>query len=86
MKDAEQIRTITYMKTKPAELLKEAENNDVIITQNGEAKAVLQDLNSYQQQKQALLLLKLLALGEQDVKAERLTDQDKVFSNLLKGH
>ena len=44
----------------------------LIITQNGEAKAVLQDLASYEETQETLALLKLLALGQQDVEAGRV--------------
>jgi PHD/YefM family antitoxin component YafN of YafNO toxin-antitoxin module len=43
----------------------------MIITQNGEAKAVIQDVASYEETQETLALLKLLALGNQDVEAGR---------------
>jgi PHD/YefM family antitoxin component YafN of YafNO toxin-antitoxin module len=43
----------------------------MVITQNGEAKAVLQDVASYERAQETLALLKLLALGQADVVAGR---------------
>jgi prevent-host-death family protein len=64
------IEPVTVLKTRSAELIRRARESrqPVIITQNGKATAVLQDVESYQRQRQALLMLKYLALGERDVR------------------
>lgn len=49
----------------------------VVLTQNGQASAVVQDYDSYQRQQEALL--KLMAQGEVDVREQRLSGQDEVF-------
>lgn len=54
----------------------------VVLTQNGRASAVVQSFESYQRQQQALLMLKLVAQGEADVRASRLTAQDDAFARL----
>jgi prevent-host-death family protein len=54
----------------------------VVLTQNGRASAVVQSFESYQRQQQALLMLKLVAQGEADVRAGRLTTQDDAFARL----
>lgn len=74
-----QIKPISYLKAHAAEVLTQlAEQREpLIITQNGEAKAVLEDIASYEQKQQTLALLKILALGQQDLEAgrvKRLTD------------
>jgi len=56
----------------------------VIITQNGEARAVLQDPQTYEEMRDALALLKLLAIGDKEIKNGELVEQDKVFSDLDK--
>lgn len=68
-----QIRPISYLKANAAEVLSDlaAGGQPVIITQNGEAKAVLQDIASYEETAETLALLKLLALGMQDIEAGR---------------
>lgn len=64
------IEPVTVLKTRSAELIRRARETrqPVIITQNGRATAVLQDVESYQRQRQALLLLKVVALGERDLR------------------
>ena len=64
------IEPVTVLKTRSAELIRRARETrqPVIITQNGKATAVLQDVESYQRQRQALMLLKYVALGERDLR------------------
>jgi prevent-host-death family protein len=66
-------KPISYVKAHAAEILVDlAETRQpMIITQNGEAKAVLQDLASYEETQETLALLKILALGNQDIEAGR---------------
>ena len=58
--------------------------NPVVITQNGEAKAVLLDVQSYQDMHDAFNLLKLVQLSEKDVRAGLCKDSDQVISELKK--
>jgi len=78
------IKPISYIKTNAADMMKYVNDhkNSIIITQNGEAKAVLVDIESYQSMKAAFSLVKMLKLSEQDVKAGHFKDSDKVFSEL----
>ena len=64
-----QIKPISYVKANAAQVLRElAENREaLIITQNGEAAAVMQDIATYEADQQALALLKVLALGNQQI-------------------
>lgn len=73
MRYSSQVKPISYLKANAAEVLVDlAERREpMVITQNGEAKAVLQDLASYEETQETLALLKLIALGRQDVKAGR---------------
>lgn len=70
MRYSEQIRSISYLKANAAEILEDLADNrePMIITQNGEAKAVLQDVASYEQMQETMALLKILALGERQVR------------------
>ena len=54
----------------------------MVITQNGEAKAVLQDVASFEETQETLALLKILALGQQDVDAGRLRPVGDVVARL----
>jgi len=81
------MKPVTYMKARAAELLRSLEENrrPVVITQNGEAKGVLLDVASYQELKDSVLMLKLLALGEADVRAGRTVPQAQAFRELEEG-
>ena len=69
MRYSTQVKSISYLKANAAEMLQQlAELREpVLITQNGEAKAVLQDVASYEEMHETLALLKLLALGDREV-------------------
>ena len=73
MRYSTQIKPISYVKANAAEILLDlAETQEpLIITQNGEAKAVLQDIASYEATQNTLALLKILALGREDYEAGR---------------
>lgn len=85
---ATQIKPISYLKANAAEVLLDlAERREpLIITQNGEAKAVLQDVASYEQTQETLALLKILALGQQDVDAGRTYPIKDVVARLRAKH
>lgn len=71
MRFSSQVKPISYLKANAAEvlLLLAEQRQPMIITQNGEAKAVLQDVTSYEETQETLALLKILALGNQDIEA-----------------
>ena len=71
MRYSTQVKPISYLKAKSAEVLARLaeDRQPLIITQNGEAKAVLLDVASYEQQQETLALLKILALGAVEVEA-----------------
>jgi prevent-host-death family protein len=74
MRYSSQVKPISYLKANAAEVLKHlAEQREpMVITQNGEAKAVLQDVASFEETQETLALLKILALGNQDVAASKV--------------
>jgi prevent-host-death family protein len=74
------IKPITYLKASTAEAVRQvSEGRTLFITQNGEAKAVLMDVVTYDRWRQAMALLKLLRLGEDDIAAGRLHTTDAVL-------
>ncbi len=79
-----QIRPISYLKANAAEVLHElAEKREpLVITQNGEAKAVLQDVASYDKTQETLALLKILALGNREIEAGKLKPVAEVVRRL----
>ena len=74
MRYSTQIKPISYLKANAAEVLQElaANREPLVITQNGEAKAVIQDVASYEETQETLALLKILALGNQQVEQNRV--------------
>lgn len=78
----EDIRPISYIKANAAEILAQVNetHRPVYVTQNGEAKAVLLDTESYEKMKKALGLLKLLAQGERDIVDGKVLSQEEFFS------
>lgn len=80
----EDIKSISYVKTNAADMMKyvNEHKNSIVITQNGEAKAVLMDIESYQSMKDAFNILKMIKLSEQDVKSGNARGTDEVISGL----
>lgn len=80
----EDIRSVSYLKSKSADLLRQINETrrPVVITQNGEARGVLQDPESYERMRETMAMLKLLALSEADVNSGKLVDHKQVFSDL----
>ncbi len=86
MSTDEDIRPVTYLKARAADLLDQINDTrrPVIITQRGEPRAVLVDPRSYDRTRAALGLLKLLAQGEEDVRRGRVEPQRKAFDSIAK--
>lgn len=84
MQYSTQIKPISYLKANAAEVLaKLAEQREpLIITQNGEAKAVLQDVVSYEEMRESLAMLKILALGMQQVAEGKVSPVEEVVARL----
>ena len=78
------IKPVTYLKAKAADLLKQINETrrPVIITQNGEPKAVLQDPKSYENMRNAMGILKLISQGEGDIRNGRVKSQEDVFKGI----
>lgn len=86
MAKAKNILPITYLKANAADLLNQINetHHPIIITQNGEARAILQDPESYEEMRDTISLLKILAIGEEEIRNGQWRDQRDVFSDLLK--
>ena len=78
------IKPVSYLKARAADLLKQVNETrrPVIITQNGEPKAVLQDPESYEKMRNAIGLLKILAISEEEIKAGDVVSSDAVFKKV----
>ncbi len=78
------IKPVTYLKNRAADVLKHINetHRPMIITQNGEAKAVIQDPKSYEDMKNAISILKLLSFAEEDIKNGNLHTEEDVFDSV----
>jgi len=86
MKYASRIKPISYLKANAAKVVRGlAESGEpMIITQNGEAKAVVQDIVSYERKEETLALLKILALANRNIEEGRYRPAKDVFRDLRK--
>jgi len=86
MKFSSQIKPISYLKSHTAEIVKDLSESrkPMLITQNGEARLVVMDVKSYEEQEETLALLKILALGVRQIEDGRYRDADAVFADLDK--
>ncbi len=84
MKISQDIKPVTYLKSRAADLLKQINetHRPVVITQNGEPKAVLQDPKSYENMRNAIGILQLISQGEDDIRSGKSKSQQEVFENI----
>jgi len=78
------IKPVTYLKSRAADVLKHINetHRPMIITQNGEAKAVIQDPNSYEDMKNVLAIMKLLSFAEEDIRGGNFHSEEDVFNSV----
>ena len=86
MKLSHQVKPISYLKSHAAEIIRNmgVERTPLVITQNGEAKAILQDLQSYEQMQETMAMLKILALGCRQIETGKFQSATAVFKTLKK--
>ena len=84
MKLSESVKPISYLKAHASEMLRDLSNNQktMIITQNGEAKAVLQDIKTYEEMQASLALLKLLSLSSKSKDQKKYKTIENSFSDI----
>lgn len=84
MRLSRQIKPISYLKAHAAEIVRNLsdQREPLVITQNGEAKVVIQDIESYEQDQETMALLKILALGARQVEEGKTAPAADVFKRL----
>ena len=82
MKLSSRIKPISYLKAHAAEIVRTLRQEPLIITQNGEAKVVIQDIDSYEQMQETVALLKILALGSRQIEAGQVQPAADVITRL----
>ena len=84
MKLSSQIKPISYLKAHAAEIVRSLgeQGEPLVITQNGQAKVVIQDIESYEQTQETMALLKILALGARRVEEGKVQPAADVIKGL----
>ncbi len=84
MKLSSQIKPISYLKAHAAEIVRNMgeQREPLVITQNGEAKVVMQDIESYEQTQETMALLKILALGNRQIEEGKVEPAANVIKRL----
>lgn len=84
MKLSSRIKPIGHLKAHAAEILRDIGINGepLIVTQNGQAKAVLQDIRSYEQSQETMALLKIPALGNRQIEEGKVESSSAVIRRL----
>lgn len=86
MKYSTRIKPISYLKANAAEIVRTMaeERSALVITQNGEAKAVMQDVATYEQTQETMALLKILALGRREIEKGEVVPAAEALRRLRK--
>jgi len=84
MRFSTQVKPISYLKSHAAEIIDSITETrePMLITQNGEAKLVVMDVKSYEEQEETMALLKILALGNREIEQGRFRPANDVFAAL----
>lgn len=84
MKYSTRIKPISYVKSNAAELIRELADRrePLVITQNGEARAVMQDIATYEETQETMALLKILALGTRQIEEGKVVPASHVIKRL----
>ena len=84
MKLSESVKSISYLKAHASEILRDVSTNrkTMVITQNGEAKVVLQDVKIYEEMQESLALLKILALSTKSKDKKKYKPVESSFDDI----
>lgn len=84
MRFSSQVKPVSYLKSHAAEIIRDISENrkPMLITQNGEAKLVVMDVRSYEEQEETLALLKILALGNREIERGDYRSASDLFAEL----
>ena len=86
MKLSTAVKPISYLKTHASELIRDIVSTQqaLVVTHNGEAKVVVQDIRSYEKMQETLALLKILTGSKQNIKRVKVKSIEKAFGSLEK--
>jgi prevent-host-death family protein len=83
---ANDIKPISYIKAHTAEMIRQVgdNKNPIIVTQNGEAKAVIIDVDSYQNLINSINLMKIISIGDRDIKNGKIVTHENLKKKINK--
>ena len=86
MKLSKAVKPISYIKSHASEVLRDLESSGeaIVITLNGEARAVIQDIRQYEKTQESLAMLKVLALGKKEAEEGKFQPMDEAFDEVRK--
>ena len=86
MKFSESVKPISYLKTHASEVIRDVSENQktLLITHNGEAKVILQDVKVYEKTQESIALLKILAMSGKEIKKGKFKPLENVFRDVRK--
>jgi prevent-host-death family protein len=86
MKLSESIKPISYLKAHASEIVRDVNKNGktMVITQNGEAKVVVQDIKEYEKNIETMALLKILSKSQESKRKGKFKPSDEAFNNVRK--
>lgn len=84
MKLSEQVKPISYIKAHASEIIRNiaGSRSPVVITLNGEARAVLQDITEYEKDRESMALLKILAMGRKNLEEGKFRPAAAAFQSI----
>lgn len=84
MRLSEQIKPISFLKAHAADIIRNFDDNGapLIITQNGEAKVVIQSIKNYEETQETMALLKILALGNRQIEEGKVLSATDAINSL----
>jgi len=87
MRLSNKIKPISYLKAHAAEIIRNLndDGDSLIITQNGEAKVVIQDIKSFEETQETIALLKILALGNRQIEEGKVVSAHDAIKRIRKG-
>ena len=86
MKFSESVKPISYLKTHASEVIRDVSENQktLLITHNGEAKVILQDVKVYEKTQESIALLKILAMSGKEIKKGKFKSLENTFQDVRK--
>jgi prevent-host-death family protein len=87
MRLSSQIKPISYLKAHAAEIIRNLSDkgDPLIITQNGEAKVVIQDIKSFEETQETIAMLKILALGNRQIEEGKVVSANDAIKHIREG-